>query len=134
MLVSNISESKMSAKDLFYFYNRRQTIEAFFKKCKNIYNIRNLRTRAFNGIHAFLWIVFITHNMISWIKDSVFHESELEGVGTKTLVEKLGSIVAEIRKTPGKIEVILPEICVLARKFVECMKPKYVQLSLFSTS
>lgn len=43
-----------SAVEMFHFYNKRQSIEAFFKSCKNIYNIKNLRTRKFDGIRAFL--------------------------------------------------------------------------------
>lgn len=72
--------------------------------------------------------------MISWMKSTVFHDSELENVGTKTLIEKLGTIPAEVRKTKETIVVVLPEICTLARKFVECMKPKYKQISLLSTA
>jgi hypothetical protein len=133
MLVSNIPFKEMSAVEIYYFYNKRQTIEAFFKTCKNVYNIKNLRTRKFDGIYAFLWIVIITHNMLSWFKSTVLSGTELENVGTKTLVEKLGSIVAEVRRTDHGIEIILPHISALARKFVECMKPKYEQLSLFAT-
>lgn len=132
MLVSNIPMAQMSAHDLFHFYNKRQTIEAFFKMCKNIYHVRNLRTRSFEGIHAFLWIVFITHNIISWMKKTTFSDSKLDGVGTKTLVEKLGSMVAEVKETAEAIIVTLPPISALARKFVECMQPKYEQLSLFT--
>jgi hypothetical protein len=58
----------------------------------------------------------------------VFNDSDLENVGTKTLVEKLGAIPAEVRKTAQSIEVVLPGICTLARKFLECMKPKYEQM------
>jgi hypothetical protein len=134
MLVSNIPLPNLSAKDLFYFYNKRQAIEAFFKTCKNIYHIKNLRTKAFNGIYAFLWFVFITHNLISWMKSTVFHESKFEGIGTKTLIDKLGSIAAEVRRTTKSIEIILPEISAIARRFVECMRPRYEQLTLFSTS
>ena len=94
----------------------------------------DLRTTSFDGIHAFIWVVFIAHNLISWMKSTVFYESKLEDAGTKTLVEKLGTIVGEVRRTAQKIEIILPEISALARKFVESMQPKYEQLSLFSTS
>jgi hypothetical protein len=134
MLVSNIPTNQMAAIEMFYFYNKRQTIEAFFKSCKNIYHIRNLRTRKFDGIYSFLWIVFITHNLLSWFKSTMLSETILDGIGTKTLVEKLGSIVAEVRRTPEGVKVILPRISALARKFVECMQPKYEQLSFFSTS
>lgn len=134
MLVSNIPLAQMSAVEMFHFYNKRQTIEAFFKTCKNTYHIRNLRTRKFDGIHAFLWFVFIMHNLLSWFKSTVLVETELEGVGTKTLVDKLGSITAEVRRTTDTIVVILPKISALARKFADCMQPKYQQLSLFSTA
>lgn len=134
MLVSNLSLKQMSAVEMFHFYNKRQTIEAFFKTCKNVYHIRNLRTRTFDGIHAFLWLVFITHNLLSWFKSTVLAETELEGVGTKTLVDKLGSITAEVKRTADTIVVVLPRISALARKFADCMQPKYQQLSLFPSS
>lgn len=99
MLLSNIPLAQMFAADMFHFCNKRQTIEAFFKSCKNIYHIKNLRTRKFDGIHAFLWIVFIAHNMLSWFKSNVLSGTDLEDATTKTLVEKLGSVVAEVRRT-----------------------------------
>ena len=74
----------MHAIDLFHFYNKRQTIEAFFKMAKNIYNIKNLRTSKFYGIYAFLWLVFITHNLISQFKSTVLYGTELEDVGGKS--------------------------------------------------
>jgi len=134
MLVSNIPSGRMSAIEMFHFYNKRQTIEAFFKTCKNVYHIKNLRTRKFNGIYAFLWFVFISHNLLSWFKSIVLSGTELEGVGTKTLIEKLGFITADVKQTAQTIIVTLPGINALARKFVDCMQPKYEQISLFSTS
>lgn len=65
MLITNISVTEMEAVKLFYFYNGSQTIEAFFKMAKNTYNIKNLRTKRYYGIYAFLWLVFITHNLVS---------------------------------------------------------------------
>ena len=134
MLVSNIPSGRMSAIEMFHFYNKRQTIEAFFKTCKNVYHIKNLRTRKFNGIYAFLWFVFISHNLLSWFKSIVLSGTELEGVGTKTLIEKLGFITAEVKQTAQTIIVTLPGINALARKFVDCLQPRFKQISLFSTS
>ena len=76
--------------------------------------------------------VFITHNLLSWFKSTVLSGTKLENTGTKTMVDKLGSIVVEVRRKPSSIEVILPQISALARKFVECLQPKYEQLSLLS--
>lgn len=64
-LIINISSDEINAVQLFHFYNGRQTIEAFFKTCKDVYGIKNLRTSKFYGIYVFLWLVFITHNLIS---------------------------------------------------------------------
>ena len=82
----------MDAVELFHFYNSRQTIEAFFKMAKNTYNIKNLRTRRFYGIYAFLWLVFITHNLISRFKSDILIGSELEGAGVRSLVKTLGNV------------------------------------------
>ncbi len=133
MLISNIPVSQMSTHDLFHFYNKRQTIEAFFKMCKHTYHIKNLRTRKFEGIYVFLWMVFITHNIISRMKKITFNDSKLEGIGTKTLVEKLGAIVAQVKETAESFIVTLPQICSLAHKFVEYIKAKYEQLSFLTS-
>ena len=90
-------------------------------------------TKKFDGIYAFLWAVFISHNMLSWFKSTILSEIELEVVGAKILVKKLGSTVAEVRITADSIEIVLPHISALARRFAECLQPTYVQLSLFRT-
>lgn len=45
----------MNATELYHFYNKKQTIEAFLKVCKTVYGIKNLRTFKFYGIYGFLW-------------------------------------------------------------------------------
>lgn len=57
-LATNIPSEDMSAKDLFHFYNGRQTIEAFIKTCKNTYGIKNLRTKSFWGYIRFFMAGF----------------------------------------------------------------------------
>ena len=129
-LATNIPAGDMSAKDLFHFYNGRQTIEAFIRTCKNTYGIRNLRTRCFLGIYGFLWLVFITHNLVSWMKTTVFAETEFGELGVDTIVRKFGSIPAEVTETHDRIDVKLPSLSKLARLFVEAMKPRYIQLEI----
>ena len=129
-LASNISRIDMSARDLFHFYNGRQTIEAFIKTCKNTYGIKNLRTKRFLGIYGFLWLVFITHNLISTMKATVFAETEFGELGVNTIVRKFGSITAEVIETDTHIEVKLPSLSKLAQLFVEALKPKYIQLAI----
>ncbi|HEX9061597.1 MAG TPA: transposase [Clostridia bacterium] len=129
-LVTNIPNSDMSAKDLFHFYNGRQTIEAFIKTCKKTYGIKNLRTKCFLGIYGFLWLVFITHNLISWMKATVFAETEFGELGVDTIVRKFGSISAEVTETHNHIDIKLPSLSNLARLFVHSLNPKYIQLEI----
>lgn len=129
-LATNIPASDMSAKELFHFYNGRQTIEAFIKTCKNTYGIKNLRTKCFLGIYGFLWLVFITHNLISWMKTTVFAETEFGELGVDTIIRKFGPISAEVTETHDHMDIRLPSLSKLARLFVEAMKPRYVQLEI----
>jgi len=48
-----LKADEMDTVELFHFYNKRQTIEAFFKTCKEVYGIKNLRTSKFYGIYGF---------------------------------------------------------------------------------
>lgn len=114
MLITNIARSIMSEQYLFHFYNGRQTIEAFFKTCKNAYHSKNLRTKSFNGIYAFLWIVFITHNLLSNMKCTVFQGTEIETTGVQTIIKKIGSITAEVRMNGDEIIVVVPPLSWLA--------------------
>jgi len=128
-LLTNISKNKMSAVEVFYFYNGRQTIEAFFKTAKNVYGIKNLRTRKFYGIYAFIWLVFITHILITWAKVSILKDTELQEVGVRTLIEKVGSIRAFVERTLQGIKIIIPPLTKLAKLLADTLsQPKYEQL------
>ncbi|AOT68303.1 hypothetical protein Gferi_01085 [Geosporobacter ferrireducens] len=128
-LITNISSEKMSAIELFHFYNERQTIEAFFKTCKEIYGIKNLRTSKFYGIYGFLWLVFITHNLITLMKNTTFNSSKFQNIGVQALIKKLGSVFATVIEFKDHIEIVLPNLSKLAKLFVEALQPKYIQLS-----
>jgi hypothetical protein len=119
----------MSAVEVFHFYNERQTIEAFFKTCKETYGIKNLRTSKFYGIYGILWLVFITHNLITLMKNTTFKSSKLNNMGIDTLAKKLGSIYVKVIKFKNYIEVVLPSLSKLAKLFIEALQPKYDQLS-----
>jgi transposase len=130
LLITNIPRNEMSAVDAFHFYNKRQTIEAFFKMAKNVYNIKNLRTTKFYGIYAFLWIVFITHNLISCFKSDVLQNTELENVGVRVMVKKLGNIRGFVKRTTEGIVVQIPPITRLAKLIADVLsEPLYRQLS-----
>jgi len=82
------------------------------------------------GIYSFLWLVFITHNMISWMKTTVFAETEFGELGVDTIVRKFGSISAEVIETRDHIDIKLPSLNKLTRLFVEAIKTRYVQLEI----
>lgn len=130
LLISNISKHEMNSVELFHFYNKRQTIEAFFKIAKNVYNIKNLRTSKFYGIYAFLWLVFITHNLISQFKSIVLYGTDLENVGVRVLVKTIGNIKGFVKRTCEGIKVNIPPLTKLSILIANALyTPKYEQLS-----
>lgn len=130
LLITNISSNEMNSVELFHFYNGRQTIEAFFKMAKNVYHIRNLRTAEFYGIYGFLWLVFITHNLISWFKSTVLYGTELENMGIRALVKTVGNIKGFVKRTSDGIKVNIPPLTKLAKLIADALSnPRYVQLA-----
>ncbi|MFD3156048.1 transposase (plasmid) [Haloimpatiens sp. FM7330] len=130
LLITNISSKEMNAVELFHFYNERQTIEAFFKMAKNVYHIKNLRTKKFFGIYGFLWLVFITHNLISCFKSTVLYETELYDVGVGALVKKVGNIKGFVKRTSKGIIVNIPPLTKLSKIIADALsRPQYTQLS-----
>lgn len=129
LLHTNINEVKLSAVDAFHFYNGRQTIEAFFKAAKNTYGIRSFRTSKFYGIYSFLWLVFITHNLIVWFKNAKLKDSDLFDSGVKVLVKKCSRVKGFVERTSQGINVILESLSKLAKLLLEALsEPDYVQL------
>jgi len=97
---------------------------------KNVYHIKNLRTSEFHGIYGFLWLVFITHNLISWFKSTVLYGTELENVGVKVLVKTIGNIKGFVKRTSEGIKVNIPPITKLARLIADALcSPRYIQLT-----
>ncbi|NFA62290.1 transposase [Clostridium sporogenes] len=129
LLITNISHKDINAVELFHFYNKRQTIEAFFKMAKNTYHIKNLRTSKFYGIYGFLWIVFITHNFISCFKSTVLYGTELENVGVRVLIKNIGNIKGFVKRTSEGIIINIPPLTKLAKLIATALyTPKYIQL------
>jgi hypothetical protein len=75
---------------------------------KNTYCIKNLTTCIINGFYTFLWTVFITHNLTTRFKDAKLHDTKLENVGVKTLVEKCSRMKRFAARTLKSIKVIIP--------------------------
>lgn len=130
LLITNIPRSQMNSVEAFHFYNKRQTIEAFFKMAKNVYHIKNLRTTKFYGIYAFLWLVFMTHNLISCFKSNTLSHTELENAGVGVLIKKLGNTRGFVKRTAEGIVVQIPTITRLAKIIADALsEPRYIQLS-----
>lgn len=130
LLITNISSNDMDAVEIFHFYNKRQTIEAFFKMAKNVYHIKNLRTSKFYGIYGFLWLVFITHNLVSWFKSTVLYGTKLDNVGVRALVKNIGSIRGFVKRTSEGIVVNIPPITKLAKMIADAIiRPRYIQMA-----
>lgn len=114
----------LSPVELFHFYNERQTIEAFFKLCKHTYGIRNLRTGNYDGIHTFLWLVLITHNLLIWLKGLLLRDIPLEKAGVRSIIDKVGRLRVAIRETKGGIAFFLPDLNSLVRIVLDSCRTK----------
>ncbi len=126
LIITNINSRDTSAVEIFHFYNKRQIIEAFFKMAKNVYHIKNLRTSKFYGIYGFLWLVFITHNLISWFKSTVLYGTKLENVGVRVLVKNVGNIKGFVKRTAQGISVNIPPITNLSKLIADALcSPRY---------
>lgn len=133
LLHTNISKGKLSAVEAFHFYNSRQTIEAFFKTAKNVYGIKSLRTSSFYGIYGFLWLTFITHNLISWFRLMKLQGTKLTNVGIKTLIQKCSRIKGFVERTADSTHVRIEPLSKLAKWLVESLsEPECVQLSFLT--
>ncbi|URZ17814.1 transposase [Clostridium felsineum] len=129
-LVTNISVNDMNVVEIFHFYNKRQTIEAFFKMAKNVYHIKNLRTSKFYGIYGFLWLVFITHNLVSWFKSTVLYGTKLENISVRGLVKTIGNIRGFVTRSSNGITINIPPITKLTKLIVDALcAPKYIQIT-----
>lgn len=130
VLLTNLSAKEFDAVALWHLYSGRQTIEAFFKAGRGVYGLGNLRSRSFHAIYAFVWLVFITHNLLQWVKGALFGGTPLERVGTRELVERVGRIPAWRERTKESWRLHLPAQDALARLFVQALSPPWVQLQL----
>ncbi len=131
-MVSSVSKLKFVIKGYSSktAKNIAKTIEAFFKMAKIVYHIRNLRTTKFHGIYAFLWIVFITHNLIVLFKETLLKDTPLKNVGIGDLVKKVGNVKGFVKRTLNEIIVDIPTITKLANLIANAMcNPSYEQLS-----
>jgi hypothetical protein len=130
VLLTNLSGQEFDAEALWHLYAGRQTIEAFFKTGRTVYGLGNLRSRNFSAIYAFVWLVFITHNLLQWVRQSLFGGTPLEGIGTRELVERIGRIPAWRQRTERGWRLHLPAQDALARLFVQALCPHWVQIPL----
>jgi Transposase DDE domain len=130
VLFTNLPKEKYAATEMWGLYQGRQGIEAFLKTCQQTYGMNNLRSTEFSAISAFLWLVFITHNLLQWVKRDLFAGSQLAAVGTHELVSKLGQIVTWRECTAAGWRLHLPSFDVLTSRFVAALTPEWVQLDL----
>ncbi len=97
----------------------------------NVYHIKNLRTSKFYGIYGFLWLVFITHNLISLFKSTVLYGTKLENVGVRTLVKSLGNIKGFVKRTSEGITVNISPITKLAKLIADALcSHRYMDITL----
>jgi hypothetical protein len=129
LLYTNLPANLFGIRRCFVFYNERQTIEAFFGQARHVYNIQNLRSRKFNAIYTFLRFVFLTHNLIHWVKHALFAQTELAQATTRDLVHHLARVRARWSWSGTFNLSILPSNR-WATLLLDALQPRVVQLEL----
>jgi hypothetical protein len=129
LMFTNLPTDEFGVQRCFTFYNERQTIEAFFAQSRHVYNIQNLRSRKFNAIYAFLRFVFLTHNLIHWVKQAHFIGTELLQATTRTLVHQIAHVRARWSWNGTFNLFILPSNR-WATLLLEALQPRLIQLEL----
>lgn len=129
LLYTNLPADVFGIRRCFAFYNERQTIEAFFAQSRHIYNIQNLRSRQFNAIYAFLRFVFLTHNLIHWVKQTRFAQTELAQATTRDLVHHVARVRAQWTWT-GTFNLFILPSSRWAALLLDALQPRVIQLEL----
>jgi hypothetical protein len=120
---------------LFALYNERTTIEAFVCQSRHVYNIRNLRSRKFHAIYAFLRFVALTHNLLAWVKQDRLAATVLAGATTRQLVQHVARVRAHIA-WDGRWHIRILRPCAHASRWATLLievlthPPQPVQLAL----
>jgi hypothetical protein len=130
VLATNLPVEQYSGSDLWWLYSKRQNIEAFFKLARNTYGMSNLRSREYKAIHGFLWLLFISHNLLKWAQAGLFGSEPLAKVGIRELVTKLGRVCARRERSASGWRVWLSGLDSLARRLAAALQPMWLQLDL----
>lgn len=129
LLHTNLPGDLFGIRRCFSFYNERQTIESFFAQSRHIYNIQNLRSRKFNAIYAFLRFVFLTHNLIHWLKQSRFAQTPLVEATTRDLVHHVARVRAYWNWS-GTFNLFILRSNRWADLLLDALQPRVIQLEL----
>jgi Transposase DDE domain group 1 len=129
MLVTNLPADDFGVVRLFAFYNERQTIEAFFCQARQVFHIHTLRSRHFNAIAAFLYFVFLTHNLLVWTRQARFAQTDFAPATMRQLVGNATRVRAHIA-WDGQWHLFILDTCRWARLLLAMLQPPLVQLEL----
>ena len=129
LLYTNLPIALFGICRCFGFYNERQTIESFFAQSRHVYNIQNLRSRKFNAIYAFLRFVFITHNLIHWVKQTRFAQTSLAQATTRDLVHHIARVRARWSWS-GTFNLFIFPSNRWAALLLDALQPRFIQLEL----
>jgi hypothetical protein len=90
----------------------------------------NLRSREYKAIHGFLWLLFISHNLLKWAQAGLFGSEPLAKVGIRELVTKIGRVSARRERSASGWRVWLSDLDSLARRLAAALQPMWLQLDL----
>ncbi len=84
--------------ECLWLYNGRVSIESLIETEKNGLHITKLKSRGYIANQVFLYLAFITHNLITSFRNEVLSQIGLENNGIKDITRRLMNIPAKIGK------------------------------------
>jgi len=123
--VTRLTSQEVCEEFVHNFYNERVTMESLIKDGKSQLLLKNLRTKEYLGIQAFLFHGFMAHNLRKWFASDVLKDTELEKVKIPTMVRILTRLHVP---TTIKISKTLHSII-----FYVANCPRYVRILLDAT-
>ena len=88
-VVTSFTSQEICEEFVHNYYNERVTMESLIKDDKSHLRLKNLRTKDYLGIQAFMFHGFMAHTLRKWFARDVLKDTELENVSIPPMVRTL---------------------------------------------
>ena len=107
-LVTSIPARELPAAELEPFYEARQTIAGWLSEATDALQLKELWSRAFHGLEAFLLYAALTSNLLNWWeRRQVLLATDLPHLGLRQLIGRVIALPARVLQRADRRLVLL---------------------------